>query len=795
MDANIARALPPLSHSDLTTGQALQQYDHSQDVSTGNKRKSEDGQQGMSKAKRSRYISLACNECKRRKIKCNGQTPCQRCGNLSLECVYAPNCCNGFRDTEEYRQMADHMSFLQQQVGILHNSLNEMRAAMGLPLLPGPQMDVQQQDSAQRPGEQGAPIDPSLHGVEGYDHRAQYPGSQPPPAPMSYGGSPSLNRNRTMSQTAPLQPAFRGPTSTEFNFEVAKHSLQTMGIHSLTEQGQNGSADVSSGASPLRDPADEEMRMQLIKQVHETKDPIWTIPKPEALRLCEVYEDEMGLMYPILDMTSIKAYVERLYAFMDAMRRSGVMQQGMPGADALDDENTNVLKLIIACAMTLEGSGRSEKGEKMFAHVQSSLDYALSGRTDVKSIQLLTITAIYEFHRDNEDASWRIIGMAARACIERGLHRRETYDSMVDDASRSEALLLFWSVYVLDRRWSFGTGKPFALQDIDIDRQVPRPEARSPYLSAMVRYCEIGGEVWNNTSNATGGTGAIDKDKMNYLDYQINQWQRTLPASLQYTAPTQSGQPQSPELPASRAAHRLQIVLYLRANQMRTHIYRPVLHSATSIISHRAQAQTVVDIAKDTIRVLTHTNQTSDLYRTQQILFNAFLTSALAVLFLAVSHTPAIFADDVRQEFFSALELVRAFSKDSFVSKKLWRTLRGLKEVGPKLGLLAIDSKHGSEPDPSRSAAVAMAGLRAGLNGQEDVYAETVGHAQPWPEGNSSSPENMANDFASLFEAAGSLASIGQGQSRASAVTRAGYESGVPEGGAEDLSGVLRELF
>jgi hypothetical protein len=40
------------------------------------------------------------NECKRRKIKCNGQTPCQRCGNLNLECQYAPNCCNNFKESE-----------------------------------------------------------------------------------------------------------------------------------------------------------------------------------------------------------------------------------------------------------------------------------------------------------------------------------------------------------------------------------------------------------------------------------------------------------------------------------------------------------------------------------------------------------------------------------------------------------------------------------------------------------------------------------------------------------------------
>lgn len=31
------------------------------------------------------------NECKRRKIKCNGQTPCQRCGRQRIDCVYADN--------------------------------------------------------------------------------------------------------------------------------------------------------------------------------------------------------------------------------------------------------------------------------------------------------------------------------------------------------------------------------------------------------------------------------------------------------------------------------------------------------------------------------------------------------------------------------------------------------------------------------------------------------------------------------------------------------------------------------
>ena len=41
------------------------------------------------------------------------------------------------------------------------------------------------------------------------------------------------------------------------------------------------------------------------------------------------------------------------------------------------------------------------------------------------------------------------------------------------------ALRLFWVIYHLDRHWSFGTGLPFAIQDIDIDPQLPEPVSSS----------------------------------------------------------------------------------------------------------------------------------------------------------------------------------------------------------------------------------------------------------------------------------------------------------------------------
>ena len=83
---------------------------------------------------------------------------------------------------------------------------------------------------------------------------------------------------------------------------------------------------------------------------------------------------------------------------------------------------------------------------------------------------------MYLFHSDQETRSWRVIGVAARLCIELGLHRAETYNTLFStEDERDAALRVFWSVYVLDKRWSLGTGMASALSDSDIDPKLEKP--------------------------------------------------------------------------------------------------------------------------------------------------------------------------------------------------------------------------------------------------------------------------------------------------------------------------------
>ena len=280
----------------------------------------------------------------------------------------------------------------------------------------------------------------------------------------------------------------------------------------------------------------------------------------------------------------------------------------------------------------------------------------------------------------------------------------------------------------------------------------------------MVDYCGIGSKVWQAIGSDQGSNvsqTSITRENLKYLDYLIRQWHQNLPDELRFDHRTLDDLRDEPTCTTST---RLKIILYLRLNNMLINIYRPVLHSATNIMSHHPQAQQVVTVAQDTVRTLTRINQTSDVYQTSQILFNAFLTSALAVVFLAGAHAPAAFSAQVRDEVYQALSRVRGFSRGSFVSKRLWKTIKVLKEVGPKLGL----DNGGAPPpqdDPSRSAALAMAGLASGGQVDRFVYLPppppSSSRNKAWPNTPSSaistlaSPDNMANDLTRLFEAAG----------------------------------------
>lgn len=247
-----------------------------------------------------------------------------------------------------------------------------------------------------------------------------------------------------------------------------------------------------------------------------------------------------------------------------------------------------------------------------------------------------------------------------------------------------------------------------------------------------------------------------DKDRhhtIGFLDYQVLQWYSQLPESLTFNK-----NPLVEQQVLGRGARRLRFLMYLRKNQARMSIYRPILYSATSIKENPRDAQTVVDVAKDTILTVSGVNKVSDLYSTQQVCYNYFLVQAMAVIFLAVCHAPADFCDQTRDEFCAVLDLIKGFNTNSYIAKRLWRTIRVLREIGDKIGFLTRGvSDHGISTQPNSGAAVGSSdGPRMdSLSRFEQGYAR---HDLGF------SPEDgyqMSGELTSLFELAGEYSGLG----------------------------------
>jgi hypothetical protein len=208
----------------------------------------------------------------------------------------------------------------------------------------------------------------------------------------------------------------------------------------------------------------------------------------------------------------------------------------------------------------------------------------------------------------------------------------------------------------------------------------------------MITYGRIGSKVWKATANSDQ---LADAEHTAFLDFQVREWQISIPPELQlYT----SGDDMLEN--HTRTRNRLRVLLYLRANQMRIHLFRRTLFTPKIITDDLSGAERVVNIAKDNIRVIYKLNQLSDIYSSQQTCFNYFLVSALGVLFLAVCHAAAHFNVSCREEFTMALDLVKGFSAKSYVAKKLWKSIKHLKVIGPKLGILPSQEKESDSERP-----------------------------------------------------------------------------------------------
>ncbi|KAF1979577.1 hypothetical protein BU23DRAFT_576528 [Bimuria novae-zelandiae CBS 107.79] len=690
------------------------------------KRQAQDVSEGE-RSKRGKYTSAACTECKRCKVKCirlDEGSDCQRCASLGASCIIMQSAARSANekakaarqqtnDSADYRQLSDEMRALRQEL----STLKEYVASL-----------VANQSGSQLVRR----------------------------APRTQYESPIYTGSASERHVEPSEPQFVGPTRASFSINIAENSLSRMGV--ATDSPKPGDASASTaGSSREASPVPDALQ----NGHHKYSDCLAEFSDEEVIRLLGIYQDEVVCVHPFIEMDEMIADASRV---MEGLRCADRSQTSL---STVDKRDVNMLKLAVATAIMHEAQGRNHLSTKLVESADSVTSVG-EGPACLRDMQAMTMLSLYYFHKEEELFAWRTIGVAARQCLEMGLHRKESLmANFPDERARRLATQAFWVVYTLDRRWSFGISLSFALYDRDIDPQLPEPGDDQSYLRCIVAYGRILSKVWEAIPLFRSQNLTIPHETEDYLDFLTQNWLATIPHDLQLRHPRMGLASRT----QPRLLHRLRVLLYLRANHMRVLVHRHHVFSTANIEANIGKARVVVDIAQDTISILVHLNETSDIYIRQQSVFHYYLLSSLAIILLAVCHAPASFAEPCRNSFLAAVELVKGFSRHGGASRRLWKTIRGLLPGARSLGLQGSTAVHASSgrsegvinQAPALAAGYDQVNVPHRGTPPEPVLPQPANsvwtHDLPEFEGDASSsvPDlfNMSSDLLNMFDAFG----------------------------------------
>lgn len=158
---------------------------------------------------------------------------------------------------------------------------------------------------------------------------------------------------------------------------------------------------------------------------------------------------------------------------------------------------------------------------------------------------------------------------------------------------------LWWCIYVLDRRLALETGRPFVIQDVNVDTTLPlkvddnwlsmhledsRPPTLFPtetqneagsdsitpidYLIVMIRYSKVVGQVWEALYGANVTELASAPLVIEYLETLLSRFQEEVPLELVYHD-NQSFEKQKGNVPWWQTKQKL--LIYMVCTECKTH--------------------------------------------------------------------------------------------------------------------------------------------------------------------------------------------------------------------------------
>lgn len=486
-----------------------------------------DGDRPAKKMKRGKYVARACAPCQKRKIKCEGGNPCNQCVQRKRECTTSdPATQNGM-------------------------------SATGLPPTLG-SYSVTNEELLRRL----ATVERRLEMVASGSLCSHAHGS-----PRS-ARKPTVGEDATTPSSLALQnvletegQTFAGESSIRQAFDMMEDGWQ----ESAAAQGRlspDFSNDLSYGATTrvIRKPRGW---LQSLLDLQGVK-----ADEAEWEAYLSNFMNQVHILYPCLHPPTIWDTFRQLWEFSALWTMTDSVEREhkrialanlffclalgrCTGSSRMDDANG-----VHSAGWSLYSVGCSLLGNPM--EISNTAAKSLAG------LQALILMVLYLFRLDANQRAERILALAISNSHIAGLNRQKTFERMPafqDQMYRR----VWWAIYVLDRRMSLETGRPFLIQDTHVDTAMPAnlsdywlaqskgrqqtseqlseairaestnsPPTAIPWLLSMIRYSRIVGKAWEIMYGVKSSDHMPSPVLADYVESMLSRVQLDIPKELSY---------------------------------------------------------------------------------------------------------------------------------------------------------------------------------------------------------------------------------------------------------------------
>ncbi|PYI20213.1 hypothetical protein BO99DRAFT_383021 [Aspergillus violaceofuscus CBS 115571] len=398
-------------------------------------------------ARKARRTANACVACRQSKIKCSGEEPCINCQRRSVRCEFAEGV-NRVVVSERYLRRLEAQVRSQQALATMKNPI------------------MSPSDTPPVAGD-SCPTEAAMSTSVSAPSRETSPASQE----RSIWTSPFALPSTTIKNTKDNKRTWiwLAPSSM-WSFTTRLTILMTEKLHRRYPH----------NAPTLR-----------AKEIYPLRWDVCPASRPPDIAGLP------SLDYSLYLFNTVKFHLGQLRFFNEEqfVERLRDFYHGNPAAIAMKYRLWLIqLLLVLSFGTALLCRAKSPDqppGSRFFARAMSLMpDHASLWKDSLLAIEVLALASLYLYSIDQRESAHIYLGQAIRIAQYEGLHTQLSEEQLGSETV-ARCRRLWWTLYIMDRHFSYSVGLPMTTQDRDISTPIDPPEHCSQQDLALSLHAKL----------------------------------------------------------------------------------------------------------------------------------------------------------------------------------------------------------------------------------------------------------------------------------------------------------------